>query len=375
MSILFDPIQINGMKITNRFVRSATNDRRADLNGKVTDLLIDWYATLAAGGVGLIVTGHAYVTPNGKASPTMLGVYDESLVPGLKRLVDAVHAHDAKIALQINHAGRQTAAATLGETPVAPSAVFNPVTQETPRALTGAEIDALIDAYAAGARRGVAAGFDGVQIHCAHGYLGSQFISPYTNRRQDAWGGSADKRMRFPLEVYRSVRKAVGTGYPVMIKLNSADFLEGGLTIEQSAQIAQALCKEGIDAVEISGGMAESHDYVVKKNISTEADEAYFLPNARKFKERLDVPLMLVGGLRTPALMERLVASGEADMISLCRPLIREPDLVNKWKHGERKKADCISCNGCQKYRDEPVRCILLDPDRARASLSTGDNN
>jgi len=115
--------------------------------------------------------------------------------------------------------------------------------------------------------------------------------------------------------------------------------------------------------VEISGGMAESHDYVVKKNISTEADEAYFLPNARKFKERLDVPLMLVGGLRTPALMERLVASGEADMISLCRPLIREPDLVNKWKHGDRKKADCISCNGCQKYRDEPVRCILLDPE------------
>ncbi len=361
MSILFEPIEINGLKISNRFVRSATNDRRAELSGEVTDELIHVYETLAAGGVGLIITGHAYVAWNGKASPTMIGVHTNKLIPGLKELVDAVHQHDSKIVLQINHAGRQTATSTIGEIPVAPSPVYFSKTDETPRALDDDEIESLIVSYAAAARRAVGAGFDGVQIHCAHGYLGSQFISPYTNRREDRWGGSLENRMRFPLEVYRAIRKEVGDSYPVMIKLNSEDYIEGGLSIDDSSQIARTLSNEGIDAVEISGGIGDSHDWIVKTDISEEDDEAYFLSNARKFKAVIDVPLILVGGLRSPSLMETLVATGEADMVSLCRPLIREPDLVNQWKQGSRKKADCISCNGCQKYRDEPTSCILLE--------------
>jgi 2,4-dienoyl-CoA reductase-like NADH-dependent reductase (Old Yellow Enzyme family) len=167
--------------------------------------------------------------------------------------------------------------------------------------------------------------------------------------------------MRFLLEVYRRIRKEVGDNYPVMIKLNSADYLDGGLTIDESSQIARTLSKEGIDAIEISGGMSESGDWIIKRGIKEEKDEAWFLDNARKFREAIDVPLMLVGGLRTPALMERLLEEGEADMVSLCRPFIREPDLVNRWKQGDGRKADCISCNGCQKYRDEPTRCIQLD--------------
>lgn len=365
MSILFEPIEINGMKVPNRFVRSATNDRVADVSGKVTDSLINVYETLAAGGTGLIVTGHAYVAWQGKASPNMLGVHNDDLIPGLKKLVDAVHRHDSKIMLQVNHAGRQTASATIGETPLAPSAVYNSITKETPKAFTEKEIEALIAAYVAAAGRAVSAGFDAVQIHCAHGYLGSQFISPYTNRRKDRWGGSLENRMRFPLEVFRRIRKTVGDNYPVMIKLNSEDFIDGGLSAEEAVEIARALSEEGIDAIEISGSMAESPVPTIRLNILKEEDEAYFLPNVRKFKAVTSVPLIIVGGLRSPALIERLIEKNEVDMVALCRPLIREPDLVNKWQAGDRKKADCISCGGCHKYPDEPVRCILIeDPKR-----------
>ena len=361
MSILFEPIELNGMRVPNRLVRSATNDRRADLSGKVNDSLIAVYEALAAGGVGLIITGHAYVMWNGKASPEMIGIHEDGMIPDLKRLVQAVHKYDSKVMLQINHAGRQTSTATIGETPVAPSAVFNPLTEETPKELTAEEIEALIDAYVAATQRAISAGFDAVQIHCAHGYLGSQFISPYTNKRADQWGGSLENRMRFPLEIYRRIRKSAGENYPVMIKLNSEDFLDGGLSIDDSAQIAKFLSREGIDAIEISGSMAEAGPYMARKDISEEADEAYFLSNAREFKKVIDVPLILVGGVRSPGLMEQLLTDGETEMISMSRPFIREPDLVNRWKKGARRKADCISCNGCFKYRDEPVRCILLD--------------
>jgi len=361
MSILFESIEINGLEIPNRFVRSATNDRRAGFSGEVTDDLIDVYETLSAGDVGLIITGHAFVSWNGKASPRMLGVHSNKLIPGLKKLVNAVHKYDSKIFLQINHAGRQTASATIGETPIAPSPVYFPKTDETPRALDEDEIESLIGCYGAAAKRAVAAGFDGVQIHCAHGYLGSQFISPYTNRREDKWGGSLENRMRFLLEAYRAVRNTVGDAYPVIVKLNSEDYLDGGLTIDDGARIAQALSDAGIDAIEISGGMGESSDKIIKPDILEEDDEAYFLSNARRFKQVIDVPLILVGGLRSPGLIERLLESGQAEMASLCRPFIREPDLVKRWKQGDREKAECISCSGCQKYRDEPTSCILLE--------------
>ena len=223
------------------------------------------------------------------------------------------------------------------------------------------EIEDLIEAFVFSAGRAVVAGFDGVQIHGAHGYLISQFISPYTNKRDDRWGGSSENRMRFLLEVYRRVRKEVGDDYPLMIKLNSADYIEGGLTIDESSQIAKTLSQEGIDAIEVSGGMAESGNWMIKPGIKEEKDEAYFLPNARRLREVVDVPLFLVGGLRTPGLMETLLEEGEVDMISLCRPFIREPDLVNRWKSGDRRKADCISCKGCQRERDRPLRCVQLD--------------
>ncbi len=360
MSILFEPIEINGMTVPNRFMRSATNDRLAEISGEVNDAFIHIYEELAKGGVGLIITGHAYVQWSGKASKNMLGGHTDDMIPGLKQLVDTVHQYGSKIVLQINHAGRQTSSQVIGQTPVAPSPVYYPIQDSTPRAFTEEEIETLIEAYGAAAGRGVAAGFDGVQIHGAHGYLVSQFISPYTNRREDKWGGSPENRMRFPIEVLRRMRKEVGDNYPVMIKLNSEDFIEGGLTIEESTPIAGALSREGVDAIEISGGLV-GVGHVTPANIRNEEDEACFRNNAARFRKVIDVPLMLVAGLRSFGLMEKLVQTGEIDMVSLCRPLIREPDLINKWKQGNLKKSDCISCNGCLKYRDEPVRCIQLD--------------
>jgi 2,4-dienoyl-CoA reductase-like NADH-dependent reductase (Old Yellow Enzyme family) len=361
MSILFEPLKINTMQIPNRFMRSATHDRCADPSGGVTDLLIRIYKRLAMGGVGLITTGHAYVSGNGKMSSNMLGADRDELIPGLKKLVDSVHRYDSKIMLELNHAGRYATTAMIGEQPAAPSAVYNPITDETPRAFDQDEIKRLIEAYAAAANRAVSAGFDAVQIHSAHGYLASQFISPYTNRRNDHWGGTLENRMRFLLEVFHQIRKTVGDDYPVTVKLNSEDFIDGGLTIEESTQIAGALSQAGIDAIEISGGMMrESLVSGSKLDILTEEDEAYFLPNARKFKSVITAPLILVGGLRSPQLMQRLIEDCEVDMVSMCRPLIREPDIVNQWKQGNFKKAGCISCGGCQKYLDEPVRCVLL---------------
>ena len=361
MSILFEPININGMTVPNRFVRSATNDRCADDSGRVTDLVVKVYETLAAGGVGLIITGNAYVTRNGRLSFTMLGIDRDDLIPGLKRIAEAVHGYDSKIIVQINHAGRETKSTVIGETPAAPSAVHNPITGETPRALTEEEIEFLIDAFAAAARRVASAGIDGIQMHIAHGYLCNQFLSPHTNRRKDTWGGSLENRMRFVLEVLRRIRKAVGDTYPVMAKLNADDFIDGGLTIEESVQIAKRLTQAGLNAIEISGGVKESSFRSAKADILEEEDEAYFLPYAGKFKAVTDVPLMLVGGLRSPNLMARFLERGDVDMVSLCRPFIREPDLVSKWKQGHWEKAKCISCGGCHKFRDEPVRCILLD--------------
>ncbi|MFC1886756.1 NADH:flavin oxidoreductase [Thermodesulfobacteriota bacterium] len=360
MSILFAPIEINGMTVPNRFMRSATNDRLAEVSGEVNDTFIRVYEELARGGVGLIITGHAYVQWSGKASKNMLGGHTDKMITGLKRLVDTVHQYDSKIVLQISHAGRQTSSQVIGETPVAPSPVYYPVQDETPRAFTDEEIETLIEAYGATACRAVTAGFDGVQIHGAHGYGVCQFISPHTNRREDKWGGSPENRMRFPIEVLRRMRKEAGEDYPVMIKLNSQDFIEGGLTIEESAPIAAALSQEGISAIEISGGMVGGA-HICPTKIRTEEDEACYRANAAKFREVIDLPLMLVAGLRSFGLMEELVETGEVDMVSLCRPLIREPDLINQWKQGNLKKADCISCNGCLKYRDEPVRCIQLD--------------
>ena len=357
MTSLFDPGRIGRLALKNRLVRSATATGMCAPDGSPTDDVIALYCRLAEGGVGLIITGHCYVAPNGKANPGMKGLWQDDLIPSLRRLTDAVHESGGLIAAQLNHAGRQTRPDITGEPLVAPSPIPVKGTEPVPHELTEPGILALIDAYGAAAQRAKAAGFDAVQLHCAHGYLISQFISPYTNHRSDGWGGTPEKRRRFALEVYRKVRAAVGPDFPVLVKLNAADFLEGGLEVEESAELAAALDRDGIDAIEVSCGMSESFLKIARINIRSPKREAYLLPLAEAIRARVRVPIILVGGMRSRATMDRVMGEGKVDFLSLSRPLVREPDLPNRLRAGQAATT-CSSCNACFSHGAGPLRCM-----------------
>ncbi len=361
---LFSPFEIKSIKMNNRIVRSATYEKMADEDGFVTDRLINLYVTLAKGAVGLIITGNVLVHISGRSAPKMLCIHNDFYIEGLKKLTKAVHDEGGKIVIQLNHGGRQCASVFLGgKKPVAPSSVFEPVYKVTPKELTQEEIWEIIEAFGKAAKRAKEAGFDGVQIHGAHGYLINQFLSPYTNRRNDYWGGDEERRFHFLEEVYQSIRDHVGYDYPVMIKLNACDFIEGGLTVEESLRIAKRLENLGIDAIEVSGGIVESkpEERPVRPKIDSTEKEAYFREYAREFKKNLKVPIMLVGGIRSRSVAEDILQKNDADLISLSRPLIIEPDLPKKWAQG-KEKSDCISCNGCMRFMKlEYVRCTYLE--------------
>lgn len=360
MPLLFTEKKIGSLEIKNRIIRSATYEKMATENGEVTDRLTECHRELARGGAGLIVTGHAFVHPMGKVSHFMTGIHKDDMIPGLRRLTDSVHKEGGKICIQINHGGRQVDKKAIGgKTPLAPSPVPDRINKTSPREMTDGEIQEVIEAFCLASERAKMAGFDAVQIHGAHGFLISEFISPYTNRREDIWGGSLENRMRFPLEVYSGVRRVVSKDYPVLIKLNSEDFLEGGLEVKESIAIALELEKEGIDAIEISGGMREAKLGAARRDILEEDMEAYFLANAREFRKALNIPLILVGGLRSRRVMEGVLEEGTVDFVSMSRPLIREPDLPGKMKEG-KEKADCISCNGCFGLKLEYTRCTQV---------------
>ena len=347
MSRLFEPSKINGMTLPNRFVRSATWEGMAADDGACTPRLIDCMARLSKGRVGLIITGHAYVLQNGQAGPWQLGIYDDGLMDGLRNMARAVHEYGSPVAVQLAHAGFFAFTKTTGEIPMAPSAVEN-LSKGPKREMEQADIASVAEAFGRAARRAREAGFDAVQIHSAHGYLLNQFLSPAFNKRTDAYGGTIENRARALLEVYDSVRAAVGPDFPVLVKINSQDFLEGGLTVDDSVAAAEMLQERGIDAVELSGGTFSSgKNKPSRGGIKSEDDEAYFREAAGVYKERLSVPLILVGGIRTPQLAERLFEEGLADYFSMSRPFIREPELVRRWESGDLRKAACLSDNLC----------------------------
>jgi len=348
MSILFEAGSIAGLEVKNRLVRSATAEKMCDEGGRPEQAMIDLYADLARGGVGLIITGHAFVHASGKAHPTMMGVHRDELVPSLQALTKVVHQEGggkrSGVVMQINHAGRQTSEETIGRTPVAPSPVPRVKGGPRPHELTDAEIEELVAAFGRAAGRAKEAGFDGVQLHGAHGYLINQFCSPATNWRRDRWGGSIARRLRFLEEVAAAVRDEVGGDYPLLIKLGIQDFVRDGLTLDDGVEIVRHLADWGIDAVEISCGMGGTSS---RKDILKPEDEAYFLPQARRAREATDLPIILVGGMRSLAVVESILEEGAADFISMCRPLIREPDLPNQWREGRTESAACVSCNKC----------------------------
>jgi len=365
MAAIFETTHLAGIELGNRLVRSATWEGLADPEGRVTPPLIRIHEDLADGGVGLIISSYLYVDPVGKQSLGQIGVYSDEQIPGLSDLARVVHDRGGKIVGQIVHCGGQADRQQNGDhQPVAPSAVASEGYSVTPRELTIDEIDTVIADFAAAARRLQTAGFDGVQLHGAHGYLLAQFLSPLRNQRTDNYGGSLPNRARFGLEVYRAVRSAVGPDYPVMIKLNASDFLDGATTEVDSRYFASALAAEGIDAIEVSGGKPGSVKLgAARPDIKGPEDEAYFLPQAEAIREAAPgVPLMLVGGIRSPEVIERVLEAGTADYFSMCRPLIREPDLPERWRQGDRTRADCISCLGCfgPASRGDGISCVQI---------------
>jgi 2,4-dienoyl-CoA reductase-like NADH-dependent reductase (Old Yellow Enzyme family) len=346
-SPLFEPTVINSIPLPNRFIRSATWEGMATQDGRVTPQLIDTMVALAQGGVGLIISGHAYVQQVGQASPFQLGFYDDSLIAGLQSMTGAVHAAGGQIVAQLAHAGNFALEKAVGRPPVVASS-FDDLAQ-TPRSeLSPDDLSILKDDYVAAARRAQAAGFDGIQLHSAHGYLLSQFLSPWFNRRSDAYGGSLDSRVRIHVEIIQAVREAVGDDYPILVKMNCEDFAEGGLSVADSIEAARQMAAAGLDAVELSGGLLTGGKLSPSRpNINTPEKEAYFQEPARKFKNALDVPLILVGGVRSPEVAEGLFEEKTADYFAMSRPLIREPDLINRWQSGDRSPARCLSDNLC----------------------------
>jgi 2,4-dienoyl-CoA reductase-like NADH-dependent reductase (Old Yellow Enzyme family) len=355
--MLFEPGTIGLLQLPNRLVRSATAERMAGENGVPRAQLKQLYRTLARGGVGLIITGHMYVHPSGKCHPEMTGIFSDQLVPSLSKLTDAVHREGGLILPQINHGGMQCSRQSVEET-LAPSPFDAPYLSRPAREMTPQEIEQCIEAYAQAARRAKAACFDGVQLHGAHGYLVSQFLSPLINKRHDEWGGDWEGRTRFLRSVCQAVREQVGPTFPVLIKLGITDALDGGLALDEGLGVVTALASWGIDGIEISGGFAGGGSSSIRGGIRSEADEAYFRPLAHQAREVTPLPLILVGGFRSRSVMEDVLASGDADFVSLSRPLICEPDLPNRLRAGLQERSSCISANQCwAEHAGEGIAC------------------
>lgn len=383
MSILFEHAEIANMRLKNRFVRSATGDACADEYGSVTGKQVELYTDIARGGAGLIITGASFFHPRGQHRIYYNSLVDDEFIPGLKGMADVVHRNGAKIAVQLFHGGRTSAPFLKSRNmlAMAPSYIASDVfVKEDYRAMTVDEIWEAIHAFGDAAWRAREAGFDAVQLHGAHGFLLSQFLSPFTNRRQDKWGGSLEKRLRFHREIYDDIRRKAGDDYPVLIKLGVQDGFSGGLEFNEGRQAAKLLAEWGYDALEISLGVrgkdyaewnvnglktssgSGKRDYEeteFRTNIDDINHEAYYRQWCREIKQEVNAPVMITGGLRTFALMEEIIDSRDADFIALCRPLIREPGIINEWKKGNYQKPTCISCNKCVEglRRGKPLRC------------------
>lgn len=352
---LFEPIKIGKMELPNRIMRSATWDATADASGAVTDKSVEMYSVLGKGEIGLIVSGYMFVSPHGQATPGQYGIHHDDLIPGLKRMTDAVHAGSSKIAVQIVHSGFNSG--YLRNRRIVPLAVsYLPNSRYLHAQMTEEIIESIINDFVAGAVRGREAGFDAVQLHGAHGYLISQFLTPIFNKRMDRWGGNSENRRRFPLEVVRRVRNALGDDFPLFIKLGVRDYKEGGIPLEEGVETARQMVENGLDAVEVSAGIGIGAETTSPEN----PEKAYFREESAAVKKVLNVPVAEVGGIRTISLANEIIHSGDADMISMSRPLIREPDLLVRWKSGDTAPAKCISCNRCFEpvSKGQPLYCV-----------------
>ncbi len=367
------PGKIGGLVLKNRVIRAATSETMATADGAATDELVRLYSDVARGGAGLIITGHVYVEPRGQYEPRQLGLDRDERIAPLARVTEAVHRHGGRIFAELSHAGSQSLIPEI--VPLAPSIVPNAIFARPPVEMTESDIGDVITSFASAAARAQHAGFDGVHLHSGNGYLLSQFNSPFANRRGDRWGGDDERRGRFIIDVYRAVRRATGSDFPITARLGLADAVEGGLEVSDGLAIARRLAAEGLAALEVTYGVMTSYrenirPYAGTSRVRAIADgmphrlfarpvpEAYYRPFARAAKAALDIPVILVGGMRSTEVMDDVISSGDADFVAMARPFVREPDLVNKIAQGRRGPVDCVSCNICFLHEGiDPLRC------------------
>lgn len=351
MDKYLEPFTLKGVEFKNRVIRSATQDPFGTADGFVTDKQVELYSTLAHNNIGLIITGHVCVDPHGRANLFQNAFYDDSFMEGQRRVVKACHEGGSKVFLQINHAGLQAPEAVLdGKAPVGPTAIAFSPKNPVGEALTAKGIEELEKKYAAAALRAKECGFDGVQLHCAHNYLLSQFISPVHNKRTDEYGGSAENRFRIGKETILKIREIVGADYPLIIKINS-NIEENDEEFSSDLIEICMICREaGADGVEVSGCNFAS--------AGRTGARTYYLARASSIKRATGLPVFLVGGVRAKEDMQK-VFDGGLDMVSLSRPFICQPDIVTRFINGEQ--AVCTSCSKCLGfvlYKNEGRRCI-----------------
>ncbi len=318
MSYLLKPLQVGTLRLNNRLVMPPMATAKAESDGKVSQDILDYYKEKSEGGnISLIIIEHSFITPEGKASKNQISVSDDNMIEGLRKLADVIHQNGSKAIMQLNHAGSAAEKEVIGTMPVGPSAVINPRKGNIPRELTNKEIEDIIQAFHDAARRTKEAGFDGVEIHSAHGYLLNQFFSPLTNKRQDEYGGSIHNRIRIHLKVIEAVRKAVGDDFPVLLRLGASDYMEGGSTIEDSQIAAKEFEKAGIDILDISGGFC---GYVIPGC----TEQGYFAQLSESAKKVISIPVILTGGITEAKAAEQLLADGKADLIGVGRAIFKD---------------------------------------------------
>jgi 2,4-dienoyl-CoA reductase-like NADH-dependent reductase (Old Yellow Enzyme family) len=357
MSRIFEPFYINKLQIKNRFIRSATVDNLGK-DQLVSQAQLDFYRELARGEVGLIISSGLFPSLDGWAAPGQLGIHNDSMIPSLKKLVDEVHRYGGKIAAQLMHAGWFGNPQLSGLQLVGPSSTINPANKLPVRGLSADEVYEHVEQFVQAGRRAAEAGFDAVQIHAAHGWLASAFLSPVTNQRKDEWGGSAEKRAAFVIKALEGIRRVTGPDYPVFLKLGIKDYHPQGKTAEEGIASAVLFIRAGADAIEISEGV-EAEPF---HHIRASATSPYYLDECRQAVKIIDKPLILVGGMRQLADMEKIIDEGTAAAVSLCRPFIMDQHIVSKFRQGLLAGSYCVSCNGCiAEMHRQNTHCVFND--------------
>ena len=324
MSYLLKPLQAGPLTLTNRLVMPPMATAKAEPDGKVNQSILDYYAEKSEGGnLSLIIIEHSFIQIDGKASDLQLSVSDDNMVEGLKKLAEVIHSNGSKAMMQINHAGSNTTPEITGTIPVAPSAVSHPRRGSMPRELTHEEITNIIKAFQNAARRTKEAGFDGVEIHSAHGYLLNQFFSPLTNKRTDEYGGNVQNRIRLHLQIIEAIRTAVGDNFPILLRLGASDFREGGIVIDDSQIAAQAFEKAGVNILDISGGFS---GYMVPGLNG----QGFFAPLSEAIKKVVTIPVILTGGITEVQAAEQLLTEGKADLIGVGRAILSDSKWAEK---------------------------------------------